>query len=73
MNTQKYAELLSHVDHTLLSQTARWDEIRAVIDDGIRYRTASVCIPASYVKEAAEYAEGRVPICTGFSTGSSAS
>ncbi len=71
MNTQKYAELLSHVDHTLLSQTARWDEIRAVIDDGIRYRTASVCIPASYVKEAAEYADGRVPICTvvGFPNG----
>ena len=71
MSAQKYAELLSHVDHTLLSQTARWDEIRAVIDDGIRYRTASVCIPASYVKEAAEYAEGRVPICTvvGFPNG----
>ena len=63
--------ILSHVDHTLLSVDARWEDIRALIDDGIRYRTASVCIPASYVKRAAEYAAGRVRICTviGFPNG----
>ena len=43
----KIEEILSHVDHTLLAVDAKWDDIRAVIDDGIRYRTASVCIPAS--------------------------
>ena len=57
-------EILSHVDHTLLAQDAAWDDIRTVCDDGIRYRTASVCIPASYVARAAAYAAGRVPICT---------
>ena len=64
-------EILSHVDHTLLAVDAKWEDIRAVVDDGIRYRTASVCIPASYVKQAAEYAGGRVPICTviGFPNG----
>ena len=63
--------ILSHVDHTLLSVDARWEDIRALIDDGIRYRTASVCIPASCVKRAAEYAAGRVRICTviGFPNG----
>ena len=67
----KIEEILSHVDHTLLAPDAKWDDIRAVIDDGIRYRTASVCIPASYVKRAAEYAAGRVRICTviGFPNG----
>ena len=48
-------EILAHVDHTLLSQTATWDEIRQICDDGMKYHTASVCIPASYVKQAAEY------------------
>ena len=64
-------ELLSHVDHTLLSVTAGWDEIRELCDDGIRYGTASVCIPASYVSRAAEYVRGRVRICTviGFPNG----
>lgn len=64
-------DILSKVDHTLLSVTATWDEIRAIVDDGIKYGTASVCIPASYVKEAAEYANGRVAICTviGFPNG----
>ena len=63
--------ILSHCDHTLLSQTATWDQIRAVLDDGIRYRTASACIPASYVKEAAAYVGGKLPICTviGFPNG----
>lgn len=57
-------EILSHVDHTLLAQDASWEEIRTVCDDGIRYHTASVCIPASYVARAAAYAAGRIPICT---------
>ena len=67
----KIEEILSHVDHTLLAVDAKWDDIRALIDDGIRYRTASVCIPASYVKRAAEYAGGKVRICTviGFPNG----
>ena len=45
-------EILSHVDHTLLTQTATWEEIRQICDDGIRFKTASVCIPPSYVKQA---------------------
>lgn len=65
------SEILKHCDHTLLKQTATWDEIRGIIDDGIRYGTASVCIPPSYVKRAAEYAAGQVAICTviGFPNG----
>ncbi len=68
MNIQK---ILSKVDHTLLSQTATWDEIKAICDDGIKYQTASVCIPSAYVKQAAEYVKGQVPICTviGFPNG----
>lgn len=64
-------ELLRMVDHTLLSQAATWEEIRKVLDDGIAYETASACIPASYVKQAAQYVEGRLPICTviGFPNG----
>ncbi len=64
-------ELLSHVDHTLLTQTATWEEIRAICDDGVKYGCASVCIPASYVKQAAEYLRGRCRVCTviGFPNG----
>ena len=64
-------EILSKVDHTLLAQTATWDEIRAICDDGMKYCTASVCIPASYVRQAAEYVAGKLPICTviGFPNG----
>lgn len=64
-------EILSKVDHTLLSQTATWDEIRAICDDGLRYHTASVCIPASYVKQAKEYVGDELAICTviGFPNG----
>lgn len=64
-------EILSYVDHTLLSQTATWEEIKAICDDGIRYGCASVCIPPSYVKEASEYSDGRIKICTviGFPNG----
>lgn len=64
-------EILAHVDHTLLKQGAAWEEIRQITEEGIRFHTASVCIPASYVKQAAEYAGGRVKICTviGFPNG----
>nr|WP_325185258.1 deoxyribose-phosphate aldolase [uncultured Oscillibacter sp.] len=64
-------EILSRCDHTLLAQGATWAEIRAVCDDGMKYGCASVCIPASYVKAASEYAAGRLPICTviGFPNG----
>ena len=64
-------EILSKVDHTLLAQGATWEQIRAICDDGIRYGCASVCIPASYVKQAAEYVEGKIPVCTviGFPNG----
>ncbi|MCQ2471721.1 MAG: deoxyribose-phosphate aldolase [Clostridia bacterium] len=64
-------EILSKVDHTLLSQSATWDEIKQICDDGIKYGTASVCIPASYVKMAKEYVGELLPICTviGFPNG----
>ncbi|MCQ2479626.1 MAG: deoxyribose-phosphate aldolase [Clostridia bacterium] len=64
-------EILSKVDHTLLSQGATWDEIKQICDDGIKYSTASVCIPASYVKMAKEYVGELLPICTviGFPNG----
>ena len=63
--------ILSTVDHTLLAQTATWAEIRTICDDGIRYGCASVCIPSGYVKQAAEYVAGRIPVCTviGFPNG----
>lgn len=64
-------EILEIVDHTLLTQTATWEEIKQILDDGIKYRTASACIPASYVKEAKEYVGDKLPICTviGFPNG----
>ena len=64
-------EILARTDHTLLSQGATWNDIRQVIDDGIKYGTASVCIPPCFVKKAAEYARGGVKICTviGFPNG----
>nr|WP_294492060.1 deoxyribose-phosphate aldolase [uncultured Mediterraneibacter sp.] len=64
-------EILSHVDHTLLTQDASWEEIRQICDDAVRYQTASVCIPPSYVKQAAEYLNGRMAVCTviGFPNG----
>ena len=63
--------ILSRVDHTLLAQGATWKEIKAICDDGIKYGCASVCIPASYVKQAAEYVAGKIPVCTviGFPNG----
>ena len=64
-------EILSKVDHTLLAQSATWEEIKTICDDGIKYETASVCIPASYVRQAKEYVGGRLKICTviGFPNG----
>ncbi|MCI6228080.1 MAG: deoxyribose-phosphate aldolase [Clostridiales bacterium] len=63
--------ILSKCDHTLLAQTATWAEIKAVCDDGMKYHTASVCIPASFVKQAKEYVGDKLPICTviGFPNG----
>ena len=64
-------EILSKCDHTLLAQTATWKEIQAICDDGMKYGCASVCIPASYVEQAAAYVDGKLPICTviGFPNG----
>lgn len=64
-------EILAKCDHTLLSQSATWEEIKAICDDGMKYNTASVCIPASYVKQAKEYVGDRLAICTviGFPNG----
>lgn len=64
-------EILSKVDHTLLSQNATWDEIKSICDDGMKYNTASVCIPASFVKQAKEYVGDKLAICTviGFPNG----
>lgn len=64
-------EILSKCDHTLLAQTATWEDIKAICDDGIKYQTASVCIPPCFVKQASEYSNGRVKICTviGFPNG----
>lgn len=64
-------EILSKVDHTLLAQTATWGEIKVICDDAVAYQTASVCIPPSYVKQAAEYLGDKMPVCTviGFPNG----
>ena len=67
----KIEDILSHVDHTLLTQTATWTEIREICDDGMKYSTASVCIPPSFVSAASGYLAGRLPVCTviGFPNG----
>ncbi|MCI8948252.1 MAG: deoxyribose-phosphate aldolase [Lachnospiraceae bacterium] len=64
-------DILKKVDHTLLAQTATREEIRTILDEGIRCEAASACIPAAYVKQAADYVEGKLPICTviGFPNG----
>ncbi len=64
-------DILKTVDHTLLSPDATWEQIKQILDDGMKYNTASACIPASYVKRAKEYCGDRLPICTviGFPTG----
>lgn len=63
--------ILSTVDHTLLSVSATWEDVKKLCDEGMRYHTASVCIPAAFVKQAKEYVEDRLPICTviGFPNG----
>ena len=63
--------VLNIVDHTLLGQAATWGEIKTILDDAMKYETASACIPPSYVKQAAEYVAGKLPICTviGFPNG----
>ena len=68
---EELKNILSRVDHTLLAQGATWNEIKAICDDGIKYGCASVCIPASYVKQAAEYVDGKIAVCTviGFPNG----
>ena len=67
----KLQEILAKCDHTLLAQTATWAQIKAVCDDGMKYHTASVCIPASFVKQAKEYVGEKLAICTviGFPNG----
>ncbi len=64
-------DILAKCDHTLLAQTATWEDIRAICDDGMKFGTASVCIPASFVKQAKEYVGERLAICTviGFPNG----
>ncbi len=64
-------EILKYVDHTLLSQTATWEEIKEILDDAVKYGAASACIPAAYVKQAAEYVGEKLPVCTviGFPNG----
>jgi len=64
-------DILAKCDHTLLAQTATWEEIKAICDDGMKYKTASVCIPASYVKQAKDYVGQKLAICTviGFPNG----
>ena len=64
-------EILKHVDHTLLTQTATWAEIKQLCDDAVAYGTASVCIPPSYVKQAKEYLQDKMAVCTviGFPNG----
>ena len=68
MNTN---DILKKVDHTLLAQSATWEDIKVILDDGIKYGTASACIPAAYVKQAAEYVDGKMAVCTviGFPNG----
>lgn len=63
--------ILSKCDHTLLAQTATWEDVKAVCDDGMKYHTASVCIPPCYVKQAKEYVKDKLAICTviGFPNG----
>lgn len=67
----KAYEVLKHVDHTLLTQGATWEEIKQICDDAVEFQTASVCIPPSYVKQASEYLGERIPVCTviGFPNG----
>lgn len=64
-------DILKILDHTILAQTATWEDIRRILDEAMEYGTASACIPAAYVKQAAAYVDGKLPICTviGFPNG----
>lgn len=64
-------EILRHVDHTLLAQSATWEQIRQICDDAVKYGTASVCIPPSFVKQAKDYLGDKMAVCTviGFPNG----
>ena len=66
-----HKEILRHVDHTILTTTATWEQVKTLCDEGLRYQTASVCIPASHVKRAANYVDGKLKVCTviGFPNG----
>ena len=66
-------EILARVDHTLLRQTAAWEEIQRICEEGMEFHTASVCIPPCYVREARAFLGDRLPVCTviGFPNGSS--
>lgn len=65
------SKILTYCDHTLLSVDATWEQIKSICDDGIKFNTASVCIPAAYVKQAKDYVGDKLAICTviGFPTG----
>lgn len=69
--TEAQKDIVSRVDHTLLAQTATWEQIRCLCDEALEYRTASVCIPPSHVARAKEYVGGRMAVCTviGFPNG----
>ncbi len=69
--TMEIKEILARVDHTLLKQESTWEQIRVICDDGVKYSCASVCIPASFVKQAADYLGDKLPVCTviGFPNG----
>ena len=71
VNRMDVKDILGKVDHTLLDVTATWDDIKNLCDDAMKYQTASVCIPSAYVREAANYVEGKIAICTviGFPNG----
>ena len=64
-------DILAKCDHTLLAQAATWNDIKSICDDGMKYETASVCIPASFVKQAKDYVGEKLAICTviGFPNG----
>ena len=64
-------DILAICDHTLLLQTSTWEEIKGICDDAMKYHTASVCISPCYVKQAKEYMQGKIPVCTviGFPNG----
>ncbi len=66
-----YRDILRKVDHTLLKQPSTWEQIKEICDDAVKFETASVCIPPSFVKQAAEYLGEKKPVCTviGFPNG----